>query len=274
MTEGHPAGSGAPRSSISFDHAADFYDQTRALPPEVEVPLIAALAREIRAVGPGRVLEVGVGTGRIARPLAARGVRVCGVDIAPRMLARLRRQLTPAHTPPDLLLADATRLPFAAESFSAVIICHVLHLVSDWRAAVAEILRALRPGGVLLHHTEEEMDAAEDQEWFMMRLDQLLRRRGFARSRRVQNEEIDAALEAAGGTCRTGTIAQRQHTYTPAAMLALARQRIHSWTWEIPEELLSACLDELEPLARERFGDLEAARPRISAYRLQVWTFG
>lgn len=266
--------SSGPRPSISFDHAADFYDQTRALPPEVGQRLTEALVREIRAAGAGRVLEVGVGTGRIARPLAGRGVRVCGVDIAPRMLARLREQLTSAHTPPDLLLADATRLPFADDSFGATIICHVLHLVSDWRAAVAEILRTLRPGGVLLHHTEEDLDTEEERETFMLLLDHLLRERGFVRSRRVQNEEIDAALKAAGGDCRTETIAVRQESYTPAGMLALARQRVHSWTWEIPGDILSACLDSLEPLARERFGDLEAPRPRTAAYRLQVWRFG
>jgi len=107
----------------------------------------------------------------------------------------------------------------------------------------------------------------------MRHLDRLLRERGFVRSPRVQNEEIDAFLAGAGGTCRTRAIAQRQQTYTPAAMLTVARQRIHSWTWEIPEGLLSACLDELEPLARERFGDLEAPRLRTSAYQLQVWSF-
>lgn len=67
--------------SISFDRAADFYDATRALPRQVMQGLTAALLDEIRAADAKTVLEVGVGTGRIARPLLERGVHVCGVDI-------------------------------------------------------------------------------------------------------------------------------------------------------------------------------------------------
>jgi ubiquinone/menaquinone biosynthesis C-methylase UbiE len=58
-----------------------------------------ALATEIREAG-GRALEAGIGTGRIARPLLARGIRITGVDISPRMLRELRAQLTPAHAGP------------------------------------------------------------------------------------------------------------------------------------------------------------------------------
>jgi ubiquinone/menaquinone biosynthesis C-methylase UbiE len=40
--------------------------------------------------GSGRVLELGIGTGRIALPLAERGVQVHGVDLSPAMIDRLR----------------------------------------------------------------------------------------------------------------------------------------------------------------------------------------
>lgn len=260
------------RQSISFDHAADFYDETRALPPQVASRLTEALLREIEGVADGPVLEVGVGTGRIARPLAERGVRVCGVDIAPRMLDRLRQQLTPRHVPPDLLLADATRLPLAAARFGAIIICHVLHLVSDWRAAIDEMLRVLAPGGVLLHVVVERR--RDDWQAAQELLDGLLRERGFVRSHRLEIEEIDAALVAVGGRCRTETIAQREERFTPAQMLELARRRIHSWTWEIPAHLLEACLREVElRLAAGAFGGFDAPLTGIVAHRLQVWSF-
>ena len=260
------------RQSISFDHAADFYDETRALPPEVASRLTEALLREIEGVADGAVLEVGVGTGRIARPLAERGVRVCGVDIAPRMLDRLRQQLTPRHLPPDLLLADATRLPLATARFRAIIICHVLHLVSDWRAAIDEMLRVLAPGGVLLHVVDERQ--RDDWRAALKLLEGLLRERGFVPSHRLQNEEINAALAAAGGRCRTKTIAERQERFTPAQTLELARRRIHSWTWEIPAPLLEACLREVElRVAAGAFGGLDAPLTGIVAYRLQVWSF-
>ncbi|HJW36741.1 MAG TPA: hypothetical protein VJ769_08885, partial [Actinomycetes bacterium] len=57
--------------SVTFDRAAGFYDESRGLRPEVS-ELVADRAEE--AVGPAaRLLEIGVGTGRIALPLHRRG---------------------------------------------------------------------------------------------------------------------------------------------------------------------------------------------------------
>jgi SAM-dependent methyltransferase len=70
-----------------FDAVADVYDQ-------VVQPMIDSTADTVdflaELAGRGRALELGVGTGRIAIPLAARGVRVHGVDASARMLDRLR----------------------------------------------------------------------------------------------------------------------------------------------------------------------------------------
>ena len=49
-----------------------------------------------------------------------------------------------------LAQADATRLPFAAGTFGSVLAVHVLHLIPDWRVAVDEAVRVLRPGGALV----------------------------------------------------------------------------------------------------------------------------
>ena len=50
------------------------------------VDLLAGLA------GDGRALELGIGTGRIALPLAGRGVPVAGIDLSEAMIARLREK--------------------------------------------------------------------------------------------------------------------------------------------------------------------------------------
>jgi SAM-dependent methyltransferase len=64
----------------------DFEEIFAFLPdPDAMVELLAHLARR------GPVLELGVGTGRVARPLAARGIPVDGIDISDVMLAELRR---------------------------------------------------------------------------------------------------------------------------------------------------------------------------------------
>jgi ubiquinone/menaquinone biosynthesis C-methylase UbiE len=96
----------------------------------------------------GRCLEIGVGTGRIALPLVRAGVSIVGVDISREMLRQLIDNAGQAA--PSLVIADATRLPFATDTFSSAIAAHVLHLIPHWTIAVDELLRVLSPGAVIL----------------------------------------------------------------------------------------------------------------------------
>ena len=63
---------------------ADVYDDLYQSYDERAITLLAELA------GSGRALELGIGTGRIALPLKARGVEVCGIDNSPLMVEKLR----------------------------------------------------------------------------------------------------------------------------------------------------------------------------------------
>jgi SAM-dependent methyltransferase len=65
------------------------------------------------------------------------------------MLRRLAANAA-GDSPFPLAQADATRLPFAAGTFGSVLAVHVLHLIPDWRVAVDEAVRVLRPGGALV----------------------------------------------------------------------------------------------------------------------------
>jgi SAM-dependent methyltransferase len=132
--------------SIAFDQAADYYDRTRALPEDVQAQVTAFLVSELR--GRTRVLELGVGTGRMALPVAAAGVDVVGVDLSEPMLHRLKAKAGAVSVP--VLRGDGLALPFAPGIFGAGYLCHVLHLIPDWRAAVAEVVRVMTPGGHLL----------------------------------------------------------------------------------------------------------------------------
>jgi SAM-dependent methyltransferase len=71
------------------EHVAERYDEWDAasFAPAVVDPIVDFLAA---LAGDGAALELGVGTGRIALPLAARGVRVHGIDLSAAMVARLR----------------------------------------------------------------------------------------------------------------------------------------------------------------------------------------
>ena len=77
--------------STSFDPVADFYDESSAhmFSDEVLTPTVDLLAE---LAGPGPALELAIGTGRVALPLAARGVPVSGIDASAKMVEKLREK--------------------------------------------------------------------------------------------------------------------------------------------------------------------------------------
>jgi SAM-dependent methyltransferase len=78
-----------PENGYFDERVAARYDESSAdmFEPAVVDPVVAFLAE---LAGSGRALELGIGTGRIALPLAERGVRVAGIDNSEAMLRRLR----------------------------------------------------------------------------------------------------------------------------------------------------------------------------------------
>jgi SAM-dependent methyltransferase len=104
----------------------------------------ARLEAAVRLVGegPGSLLEVGVGSGRLLARLAERGWEVTGIDAAPRMV-ELAREQVPGAT---LEVAHAEKLPFEDASFDVVVAVGVLEY-SDVTASLRELARVLRPGG-------------------------------------------------------------------------------------------------------------------------------
>jgi ubiquinone/menaquinone biosynthesis C-methylase UbiE len=258
--------------SVSFDNAADIYDATRALPPPIAAKQTEALLTELRAIGGDRLLEIGIGTGRIARPLMERGVRVTGVDLAPRMMERLREQLTPRHIAPDLAVADATRLPFRDGSFKAALMVHVLHLVSDWRATVAELRRVLGSGGVFFHDVTQY---PEPNPWRVLwhKRKELFAKHGIRPRLRPEPEQIVQALRAAGGSQRTVVYAEGEDRGVLQKIVDDLRGRIDSSTWEIPADIHGAFVADFEAWCLQEYGDLQREYVVRIQYTLEVWTF-
>jgi SAM-dependent methyltransferase len=114
----------------------------------------------------GPVLELGVGTGRIAVPIAAAGVRVVGVDSSEGMLEVARERAAAAGVEVDLRFGDF-RNPPVDEEFALVTVPFrsLLHMRTDEerRAALRAIRACLIPGGRFVFDvfTPDERDIAE-----------------------------------------------------------------------------------------------------------------
>ncbi|CAN5715315.1 hypothetical protein BH18ACI5_BH18ACI5_01470 [soil metagenome] len=103
-----------------------------------------------------RVLDVGCGGGQELIPFLSRGAACVGIDIthdSGLFAARMFEASYPGM-PAHFATAAAEQLPFTDAAFD-VVLCRVAIPYTDNRAAIAEIARVLRPGGILLlkiHH--------------------------------------------------------------------------------------------------------------------------
>jgi len=259
--------------SISFDRAADIYDDTRGFPPGI-ADLVADSAAA--ALPPGaRVVDVGIGTGRIARPLLARGFHVAGVDLSPKMMRRLLETLPPGSPRPALAEGDAGWLPLAARSFDAVISVHVFHLIARWRQALAEVRRVLRPGGVFLAGYEWRPEDSPPQVMFK-KWRELVGAKGAAvhEGPGVRDfEDVKKELSAMGADMDEWSVGEWATTRTLARHVETIEHRTWSSTWDIPDDFFPQCLAELRAWAINEYGSLdrEFTTPRRFIWQRFRW---
>lgn len=118
--------------------------------PAIAIPASAELFRTAELRPGERVLDVGCGTGVVARRAAeivGSGGSVAGVDVAPDMIAVARSHAPVGPTPIEWREGDATALPFHDESFDVVLCQMTLMFVEDRLTALREMHRVLAPGG-------------------------------------------------------------------------------------------------------------------------------
>ncbi|HEU0034585.1 MAG TPA: class I SAM-dependent methyltransferase [Kofleriaceae bacterium] len=125
---------------------APIYDEIHAfLDPTAAVEALAGLARG------GRALELGIGTGRVALPLAARGIEVHGIEISEPMVARLRGKAGGAAIP--IVIGDFTEARADGEFALVYVVFSSLFGVLTQAGQVAAVRNAtahLAPDGVFV----------------------------------------------------------------------------------------------------------------------------
>jgi SAM-dependent methyltransferase len=123
--------------AASFDRAAEVYERAR---PEYPAEAVDWLL----PAGASTVLDLGAGTGKLTRALAARGLEVFAVDPSPRMLDQLRAAIPDA----TVSVGSAEDIPLADASVDAILVGQAWHWV-DQDVALPSVARVLRPGGTL-----------------------------------------------------------------------------------------------------------------------------
>jgi SAM-dependent methyltransferase len=129
------------------EHVAARYDESSAemFDPAVVEPAVDFLAE---LAGDGDALELGIGTGRIALPLAARGVRVHGIDLSEAMVARLRAK--PGGEDIDVAIGDFATAKVEGTFALAYLVFNTIDNLTTQDEQVAcfqNVAAHLEPGG-------------------------------------------------------------------------------------------------------------------------------
>jgi len=98
----------------------------------------------------GQVLEVGIGSGLNLPFYSAHVTRVRGVDPSPELLQMARKKANFVNIPVELLQGSAEELPAENQEFDTIVMTWTLCSIRDTSKALAEMYRALKPGGNLI----------------------------------------------------------------------------------------------------------------------------
>lgn len=246
--------------SLSFDRAAAYYDETRVT-DEVTLDRILSLLRSHVIGDEGEILEIGVGTGQLALPLAARGTNVTGLDLSAAMMARLVEKAG-GVSPVRLVLGDATRMPLRDGVFAGAYARWVLHLIPDWEAVLGELDRVVGAVGAIAIEPGGESGVFRD---VFLRYIGILGEVALPPGLHPVDRDVqlDAGMDALGW-CLAHVEEMAYENRVPLARFfdEISLKRF-SWTWRVPDEALASATVEVRDWAAGRY-DLDAPQPSVA----------
>ncbi len=121
----------------------------------------------------GKVLDVGIGAGPLAKRMTERGAQVYGVDLSMPLLRRARRR---GAIPVQAL---GQKMPFKSKSFDSAISIDVIGHVKNPGPLIAEMKRVLKPGGMMIFNVVEKDKRHPRNSFSAEEVEALLKKKGL-----------------------------------------------------------------------------------------------
>ncbi len=242
---------------VNFDRVASEYDDSRYLPAEAAGKAADLLCETARLQAGDLLLDAAAGTGRFAIPIAERGVRVVGADISEKMLRRLHQKSDPVPIPVRSLLSDLSSLGLRSNTFDCVLMVHILHLIPEWKEALKEAVRVLKPEGALLLVWEQgERSLLQDRYYSLAQANNAIS--GY---RGVQSDTIiDWLHRHVVRVMKVNTERLHWKQETPVSQtLDYLERRIWSRLWEMPENLHREIMKDVISWAAKTYSSFDHA---------------
>jgi ubiquinone/menaquinone biosynthesis C-methylase UbiE len=259
---------------LSFDPMAAIYDETRIYD---KTSFNAALDYIVSRFPPDRyphLFEPGVGTGRIAIPLAERGYNVIGADISGEMLKILADKLMRRKSPLPVtyIRQDISSLPFQNTSFDIAVAVHIFHLIRDWKKAVNEVFRILKPGSpLILMYT----GGGKEIPWVQDKYRELCTACGNPATH-IGVSGLPELLEYLKNTGRHIETIENRWQWTRRSRVSEAleniKQRYYGMTRLVSEDIHRSVIEKLEAEVPKKYGSMDVEVEVPHQIRLMIAT--
>lgn len=203
------------------------------------------------------ILDLGAGAGRISVPIAKYS-NMIAVDIEHHMQLACKKLATKQGIPITHSVGTVLQLPFADNTFDAIVTSNVLHQIEAWREALKEAARVLKPGGVFIVGRD-----LLDEDSCAGKMRSASRR--FTAEVAPDYQPTDAAGptlfafigKMGGKPGRPVTACTWTEVDSPRGILKKMEDRLHNETWSLDDAKLSAMMALMNPWTAENFPDLD-----------------